>query len=332
MRHLSSQAAHGILWNNILTEDQMATVVAQQVTAAKRGSMTGAYVALGAGMVCISWSAIFVRWTDIPGAASAFYRLLIPAVVLVPTFFFGKHSIRQSSRVNAKTLLIVAGGGIFFALDLAFYNTSILRTSAANATLLGNSTPIAVGLLTWLIFGKRTAGAFWTGLLLAIVGSGVIFWGDFARHTQLGAGDLMAVAAAVFFGVYLMATEKVRATTSTLVFLRLAIFSSAVFLLFINLALGISLRVPTVRSWLPLLGLGLVTQLGGYLALTYAMGRLKATVTSIALLAQVPITAVLAALLLHEPVGATQITGGILVLMGVALALRPAHPEEEANV
>ena len=310
----------------------MATVVAQQVRATKPGSMTGAYLALGIGMVCISWSAIFVRWTDIPGAASAFYRLLIPGLVLAPTFFFGKHSIRQPSRANFKTLLMIAGGGIFFALDLAFYNTSILRTSAANATLLGNSTPIAVGLLTWLIFGKRPNGAFWIGLLLAIAGGGVIFWGDIARHTQLGAGDLMAVAAAFFFGVYLMATEKVRATTSTLVFLRLAIFSSAVFLLIVNLALGISLRVPRARSWFPLVALGLVTQLGGYLALTYAMGRLEATVTSIALLAQVRITAVLAAVLLHEPVGATQIIGGVLVLIGVALALRPAHPEEEANV
>jgi drug/metabolite transporter (DMT)-like permease len=189
-----------------------------------------------------------------------------------------------------------------------------------------------VGLLTWVIFGKRPNGSFWAGLLLAIAGAGVIFWGDFARHTQLGKGDLMAVAAAVCFGVYLMATEKVRATTSTLVFLRLAIFSAAVFLLFLNLALGISLRVPTARSWIPLVGLGLISQLGGYLALTYAMGRLKATATSIALLAQVPLTAVLAAVLLHEPLGATQIAGGILVLIGVALALRPAHPEEEANV
>jgi drug/metabolite transporter (DMT)-like permease len=49
-------------------------------------------------------------------------------------------------------------------------------------------------------------------------------------------------------------------------------------------------------------------------------------------LAQVPITALLAAALLHEPLGVAQIAGGILVLMGVGLALRPAHPEEEANV
>lgn len=310
----------------------MATAIAEKQTEGGRASLAGAYVALGTGMLCISWSAIFVRWTDIPGAASAFYRLLIPALVLAPTFFFGKNSLIRAPRINAKTLGIIAGGGIFFALDLAFYNTSILRTSAANATLLGNSTPIAVGLLTWMIFGKRPNSAFWAGLMLAVAGSIVIFWGDFARHTQLGAGDLMAVAAAVFFAVYLMATEKVRATTSTVVFLRLAILSSTVFLLLVNLALGISLRIPSTRSWAPLIALGLFTQLGGYLSLTYAMGRLKATITSIALLSQVPITALLATFLLHEPLAVTQIAGGALVLLGVALALRPAHPEEEANI
>ena len=69
-----------------------------------------------------------------PGPASAFYRMLIPAVVLAPTFFFR----RSENRVNRRAVAIITLGGIFFALDLAFYNTSILQTSAANATLLGN--------------------------------------------------------------------------------------------------------------------------------------------------------------------------------------------------
>jgi len=313
----------------------MATVVANAVKTEHTSSMAGAYFALIAGILCISWSAIFVRWTDIPGASSAFYRLLIPATLLMPTFFFGKYSLRRGpsrQSINAKTLAIIAVGGVFFALDLAIYNTAILRTSAANATLLANSTPISVGLLSWLVFRKRPNTAFWAGLLLAISGTAAIFWGDFARHTQFGAGDVMAVAAALFFGGYLMATEKVRATTSTLVFLRLAIISSTVFLLVLNFALGISLRVPSARSWIPLAGLGLISQLGGYISLTYAMGRLKATVTSIALLSQVPLTALLAAGLLHEPLARTQIAGGLLVLAGVGLALHPAHPEEEANI
>jgi drug/metabolite transporter (DMT)-like permease len=82
----------------------------------------------------------------------------------------------------------------------------------------------------------------------------------------------MALAASACFAVYMLATERVRITTSTLVFLRLAMISSTLFLFIINVALGISLKVPPGRSWAALFGLGLVSQLGGYLALTYALG------------------------------------------------------------
>jgi drug/metabolite transporter (DMT)-like permease len=283
------------------------------------------YLALTGGILCIAWSAIFVRWTDMPGPASAFYRMLIPAMVLAPTWFRGP----RASRVNRKTLLVITVGGLFFALDLAFFNTSILQTSAANATLLGNNTPVFVGLLSWLVFRQRPSAAFWIGLLLAMVGSVVIVWGDLARHLKLGWGDAMALAASACFAVYMMATERVRKTTSTLVFLRLAMISSALFLLVINLALGISLRVPAGRSWAALFGLGLVSQLGGYLALTYALGHLPATAASISLLSQGPLTAVLAALFLAEPLAGSQILGGALVLAGVGLANRRIRPSGE---
>jgi drug/metabolite transporter (DMT)-like permease len=287
-----------------------------------------AYIALAVGIMCIAWSAIFVRWTDIPGPASAFYRMLIPAVVLLPTFAFG----RDGTRLNSRMLGIIGLGGLFFALDLALYNSSILKTSAANATLLGNNTPIVVGLLSWLVFRKRPAGSFWLGLLLALSGTLVILWADLGKHLQFGVGDLMALGAAACFAVYLLATERVRTSTSTLGFLRLAMISSTVALFLINLVLGISLRVPHGRTLWAVLGLGLISQLGGYLALTYALGHLPATITSVSLLTQGPLTAVMAAILLEEPLTWEQIVGGGLVLLGIALAHRQKHPEEEANI
>src|SRR5256885_5784672 len=231
-----------------------------------------AYLALIAGILCIGWSAIFVRWTDIPGPASAFYRLLIPALVLAPTWLLD----RKKPSIDRRTLLIICAGGLFFALDLAFYNTSILRTSAANATLLGNNTPIFIGLISWLAFRRRPDGAFWLGLALAVAGSLVIVWGDLARHTHLGWGDAMALAASACFAVYLLATEEVRGHTGTLVFLRLAIVSSAIFLLGLNLAMRVPLGIPSSRSFAALIGLGLVSQLGGYLPPARALGPLSA--------------------------------------------------------
>src|SRR5580700_7913823 len=82
------------------------TGVVQQEKSTTR--LLPAYLALVAGIVCIAWSALFVRWTDIPGPASAFYRMLIPAVVLLPTFFFD----RRRAALDARTLAIIAFGGL----------------------------------------------------------------------------------------------------------------------------------------------------------------------------------------------------------------------------
>jgi drug/metabolite transporter (DMT)-like permease len=141
----------------------------------------------------------------------------------------------------------------------------------------------------------------------------------------------MALAAAACFAVYLLATEEIRSHTSTLEFLRLAILSSTIFMFVFTLILRVPLGIPDHRTFLALLGLGLVSQLGGYLALTYALGHLPATITSVSLLSQGPLTALLAALLLGEPLTGYQIAGGSLVLAGVALANRLNKPEEEAN-
>jgi len=268
-----------------------------------------------------------VRWTDIPGPTSAFYRLLIPALVLAPTWLWD----RKEPSVDGKTLVVICVGGFFFALDLAFYNTSILRTSAANATLLGNNTPIFVGLISWLILRRRPNLAFWLGLALAVSGSLVIVWGDLARHAHLGWGDAMALTASACFAVYLLATEQVRGHTGTLVFLRLAMVSSAAFLLLLDLAMRVPLGIPSGKSFAALLGLGLVSQLGGYLALTYAMGHLPATVTSVSLLSQGPLTALLAMVFLGEPLTQALVFGGALVLLGIGLANRLKRPIEEAN-
>jgi len=298
-----------------------------ELLTSSHSSSSKAYVALLIGILCIGWSAIFVRWTAIPGPASAFYRLLIPAIVLLPTWLLPGRRHKLSLRSYA----IIGIGSFFFALDLAFYNTSILKTNAANSTLLGNNTPIIVGLLSWLLFRKRPAPSFWIGLALAVAGALVIVGSDMSRHAQFGLGDLMALAAAACFAVYLIATEHVREHTNTLEFLRLAIVFSTIFMYLFTLVLRLPLGVHDRRSIFALLGLGLVSQLGGYLALTYALGHLPATVTSVSLLSQGPLTAVLAALLLGEPLTHAQIIGGALVLVGVAVANRLSRPGDEAN-
>jgi len=73
----------------------------------------------------------------------------------------------------------------------------------------------------------------------------------------------------------------------------------------------------------------LVSQLGGYLALTYALVICPRRHIGEPVVAS-PLTAVWR-LVAGEPLSAYQIAGGALVLIGVGLANRLGKPEQEAN-
>src|SRR5512135_1707024 len=45
-----------------------------------------AYLALGAGIFALSFSAMFVRWANAPGPITAFYRLFFSVFLLLPFF------------------------------------------------------------------------------------------------------------------------------------------------------------------------------------------------------------------------------------------------------
>ena len=49
-------------------------------------------------------------------------------------------------RTTRRACLLALGGGVFFGLDLALYNTAVMRTTATTATLFGNNAPIFVGM------------------------------------------------------------------------------------------------------------------------------------------------------------------------------------------
>ena len=86
-----------------------------------------AYAALIAAISGIAWSAIFIRWSALPGPSSAFYRVFIAALVLVPWWLITGLTIpKRRARIagtTSHTYLLALCGGVFFGLDLALYNT-----------------------------------------------------------------------------------------------------------------------------------------------------------------------------------------------------------------
>ena len=279
----------------------------------------GAYIALAVGVVAIGWSAIFVRWTHMAGLASAFYRVFIAAAVLWP---FVLLSAKQSLRLDKSTLRLAALGGLFFAGDVGMYNVAVLHTTAGGATLLGNNAPVFVGILTWIITRKAPPRTFWMVLAVASVGAILIMGVDAKRAGLELTGDVLAFGTSICFALYLMVTERLRDRCDSATLLMLSSTASAVALLPVVLLTHTSLRIPGATGLGAVLGLALVCQVVGYFSLTYALGHLPATITSVLLLAVGPVSAILAFGLFGERMTPLQLLGGALVLLGVWLAGR----------
>src|SRR5437870_13477299 len=99
-----------------------------------------AYAALALGALCIGFSAIFTKWANVPGPVSGFYRVAIATIVLALPFFWQASQRRPADsaqpgwglRLTAPLLAGTALAGLFFALDLGVWNTSLRLTTAPN--------------------------------------------------------------------------------------------------------------------------------------------------------------------------------------------------------
>ncbi len=278
-----------------------------------------AYGGLAVGVIAISWSAIFVRWTGMPGVASAFYRMFFAAVVLWVVLLTSRV---QWTSAPTSGFWLAGLSGLFFAGDVGLFNTAVLHTSAGSATFLANNAPLAVGLLTWAITRKLPSGRFWTALAIALAGAWLIVSVDASHMRSEMAGDMLAVGSSVCFAMYLVSTEWSRKDFDTRALVTLSATGSALALLVFAVVTHVSLAVPSVRSLAALLGLGMVCQVIGYFCLTYALGHLPATVTSVVLLTVAPLTATFAFLLFGEKLTFPQILGSGLVVFGVWIATR----------
>ncbi len=277
------------------------------------------YAALLFGMLGISLSAIFIKWADVPGPISGFYRMLIATSIIALPF---ARQARVQQPYSRRHLSIAALAGLFFAGDVASYGTAVLITSAASATLLGNTAPLWVGIGAMVIFGERLRPTFWVGLLIAMVGVLSIIGQDFVANPHLGAADLLGLVSGFCYGMFLLSTERARVRLPSLISWWVSSAASLVGLFFLCLVMGLPLIGYSPTALLNLVGLAVVTQVGGWLSLNYALGHLRASVVAPTLLAQPVLTALIAIPLLNQPLGVVQVIGGALVLTGIFIVHR----------
>jgi drug/metabolite transporter (DMT)-like permease len=278
-----------------------------------------AYLALGVGVLALSFSAMFVRWAEAPGPVTAFYRLFFSIFLLLP-FFLTRVKANQS--LSSRLVVFPLLAGMFTAFDLSLWTSSLAYTTAANATLLGNTAPLWVALGTWLILKRPLSREFWRGLVVTLIGALLIMGTDFILHPRFGIGDVMAIFTGVFYGGYYLFTELSRVHFDPVSHSWIVGIGASLTLWFVNFTLGNPLTGFDRQTWLVFLATALVSQLIGYLALAYALGHLPASIVAPTMVLQPVVTAILAVPLLGEIPTIYQGLGGVVALAGIYLVNR----------
>ncbi len=286
-----------------------------------------AIAALVFGVLCIGIGPTFVKIAsrEVASEVIAFYRLLIASLLLTPAAI---HRLRNGASCNRPSLPVTLLAGLFFAVNIAMWNFALAMTTAANVTLLDNTAPVWVGLLTLFLFRRRLPSSYWFGLALALAGAILIISGGMGFSSDTLPGDTLALAAGVIYAFYLLAAEVARRGVDSVIFVW--IFSSVGMLLLLAFSLlrGSPLAGFSFVSLAAILGLGLISHLGGWLSITHALGVLPASTVSVLLLGQPVIATLLAIPFFNEIPSSVSFIGGAITLFGIATVLKGVNQDE----
>lgn len=277
--------------------------------------MTKPRIALVVGIICISIFPVLVKLELAPPVVSGFYRMGVAAALLLPyTLISGKMKIP-----SGKLLLLTLLCGFIFALDVAVWNVAIQQSTATQATLLTNLSPVWVGVGALFFLRNKPTINFWIGTLIAIFGMMILVGFQIFLNLDFNLAFIFAILSGMFYAVYMLVSKNVLYDMEVLPFITLSTTTSAIVLAVMSYANGESFIGYSSEGWLVFLVQGIICQLMAWLLLGYATKYMRATRVSVSLLGQAILTAVLAWIFIGETISWKMVFGGIILLFGIRI-------------
>lgn len=267
------------------------------------------------GVIGVSCSAVFVRYSEAPALVTATGRLVWTVLLLTPSAF-GAH--RQDWKAVEKRDLIRCGiSGAFLALHFVSWFASLDYTSVASSTALVSTEVIFTAFGFLLFLGGKIGRKAWGCIAAAFAGSVMIGLADGGSGSDALLGDALSLLGALFITVYTLIGRLERERLSNTVYTYLTYASCAAVLLGMDLAVG----MPLTGWGLQEIGigfcLGVFCTLLGHSLFNWCLKYLNPAYVAAAKLCEPVAASVLAVFLFGEIPSAMQFLGAVLLLAGV---------------
>jgi len=269
-------------------------------------------------VVAVSFSAILIRWSAADPLAIAFYRLLFNTVFLAPFVFLWKPS--GAKGVGKRDLGIMVAVGFVLSLHFSLWITSLEMTSVASSVVLVTAHPLFVGLVSHYYLKDRLTRRNAIGIVVAFTGVVTLSTGDLIAGGSNLLGDVLAFAAGICAGVYILSGRKLRTRLSLLTYAFFVYGAATMFLLVYSLALGVRLWPLPRNDWILFIVMALIPGMLGHTLYNWSLKYVTASIVSVSLLGEPIGSSLLAYLIFNENPGPLVILGGAIVLAGIYLA------------
>ena len=268
------------------------------------------------GVLGISLSSIFVKYSAAPSAVTAAFRLLWTVLLLTPVVL-GRRSVRRELfRLPRKLVFLSCLSGLFLAIHFVLWFESLGHTSVASSTTIVCTEVIWVCLGFCLFLKGRLSGKAIAAIAVTLAGSGLIAYADSGSGSRFY-GDMLALLAAIAVAVYTLIGRVVRSRASTTVYTYMVYTACAAVLAATCALQGLSLfgygPSPILVGGL----LAIFSTILGHSIFSWCLKYFSPSFVSASKLCEPVAAAAMAAVLFTEIPSPFQIIGGVLILGGV---------------
>lgn len=268
------------------------------------------------GVLGISLSSIFVKYSTAPSAVTAAFRLLWTVLFLTPVVL-GKKEVRwELLQMPKKMVLLSILSGLFLAVHFVLWFESLSHTSVASSTTIVCTEVIWVCLGFCLVLKGKLSWKAIAAIAVTLMGSALIAYADSGSGSQLY-GDILALLAAIAVAVYTLIGRVVREQISTAVYTYVVYTACAAVLVTACLVQGYALFGYGISAILVGLLLAVFSTILGHSIFSWCLKYFSPSFVSASKLCEPVAAAVLAGFLFGEVPTWLQIVGGVLILGGV---------------